>query len=53
MAEDILQRMRIVNNNETLDFSDGIYNDALDLLEDKFLQIKNMTLSEAGIFASI
>ena len=44
MAEDILHRVRLANANMAMEFTDGIYNEALINIEDKFLAIANEVL---------
>lgn len=53
MSEDILHRERITRNDETIEFSEAIYNEALILLEDKCLQINNKTLIQIGMISPI
>lgn len=53
MAEDILHRYRVNNNDATLEYSDIMFNECLILLEDKCLQINNKTLIEVGLTSPI
>ncbi|VDN03629.1 unnamed protein product, partial [Onchocerca ochengi] len=45
MAEDILHRIRSENSNTNMDFTAEIYNEALIMVEDLFLQIANKVLN--------
>ena len=49
MAEDILHRVRLENANMTMEFTEGIYNEALINIEDKCLAIANKVLSKLGM----
>ena len=49
MAEDILHRVRLENANMTIEFTEGIYNEALIYTEDKCLAIANKVLGQLGM----
>ena len=53
LTEDILHRERINTNDETIEFSEAMYNEALVLLENKCLEINNKTLFQVGMVAPI
>ena len=49
MTEDILHRVCLENTNMTMEFTQGIYNQALINIEDKYLAIANKDLSQFGM----
>ncbi|VDM97499.1 unnamed protein product, partial [Onchocerca ochengi] len=49
MAGDILHRIRSENSNMNIDFTAEIYNEALIMIEDLFLQIANKVLNQLGL----
>ena len=49
MTEDILHRVCLENANMTMEFTEGIYNEALINFEDKCLAIANKVLSQLGM----
>ncbi|XP_065370863.1 uncharacterized protein LOC135963006 [Calliphora vicina] len=53
MAEDILHRERVTTNNATIELNERMYNEALILLEDKCLEIKNVALIDVGMISPI
>ncbi|XP_071040071.1 uncharacterized protein [Parasteatoda tepidariorum] len=53
MSEDILHRIRITNQNLSIEFSAEIYNEALIMIEDICILISNMPLINFGMPAPI
>lgn len=51
LSEDILHRIRTVSNDNTIPFSDNIFNEALIEIEDICLTINNKTLIQLGMVA--
>ncbi|GFR20599.1 ATP-dependent DNA helicase [Trichonephila clavata] len=51
MSEDILHRMRRINDNLNIQFISNLYNEALILIEDVCLTIANKSLTELGMIA--
>ena len=49
MARDILHRIHLENANMTMEFTEGIYNEALINIENKCLAIANKVLSQLGM----
>ncbi|GFV18973.1 helitron_like_N domain-containing protein [Trichonephila clavipes] len=52
MSEDILHRLRAVNQNPDIQFTPNVYNEALILIEDICLTIANKALVQLGMPAS-
>ncbi|GFW30504.1 ATP-dependent DNA helicase PIF1 [Trichonephila clavipes] len=52
MSEDILHRLRAANQNQDIQFTPNVYNEALILIEDICLTIANKALVQLGMTAS-